>query len=70
MAIVKKMTQVQLEKDSKHTDVDCTYSIVESDEGENTCRSVHMGQPAENFPTRKASRFGLAMSHSSVKRHN
>jgi len=34
MAIVKKLTRLQLEKDTKHTDVDCTYSVVESNGGE------------------------------------
>ena len=29
MAIVRKLERVDLQKDSKHTEVDCTYSIFE-----------------------------------------
>lgn len=33
MAIVRKLEHQTLEKGSPHTDVECTYSIVESKEG-------------------------------------
>ena len=31
MAIVRKLEPIQLDRDSKHSEVDCTYSIVEDD---------------------------------------
>ena len=33
MAVVRKLEQAKLEKGSSHTEVECTYSIVESNEG-------------------------------------
>jgi hypothetical protein len=33
MAIIRKLEQLTLEKDTPHTEVQCTYSIVESKEG-------------------------------------
>ncbi len=31
MAIVRKLDPIQLDRDSKHSEVDCTYAIVEDD---------------------------------------
>ena len=33
MAIVRKLEPVKLERDSKHSEVNCTYSIVIDDRG-------------------------------------
>jgi len=33
MAIVRKLDPIQLDHDSKHSEVDCTYSVVEDDKG-------------------------------------
>lgn len=33
MAIVRKLHQISLEKESKHTEVEATYSIIESPDG-------------------------------------
>ena len=33
MAIVRKLDPIKLDRDSKHSEVDCTYSIVEDDKG-------------------------------------
>lgn len=33
MALVTKITKQDLEKDAKHIDVECTYSIIDSDNG-------------------------------------
>ncbi len=33
MAIVRKLERINLERDSKHSEVECTYSIVNTDEG-------------------------------------
>jgi len=31
MAIIRKLEQIQLDRDSKHSEMDCTYSVVEDD---------------------------------------
>ena len=33
MAIVNKLEHIVLDRDSKHTTVDCTYSVIENDDG-------------------------------------
>ena len=33
MAIVRKLEPIKLDRDSKHTEVNCTYAIVEDDKG-------------------------------------
>ena len=33
MAIVRKLDKLNLERDSKHTEVECTYSIIDSGNG-------------------------------------
>lgn len=34
MAIIRKLDQIQLDRDSKHSEMDCTYSVVEDDRGD------------------------------------
>lgn len=33
MAIVRKLEKITLERDSKHTEVECTYSVINSVDG-------------------------------------
>ena len=33
MAIVNKLEHIVLDRDSKHTTADCTYSVIENDDG-------------------------------------
>jgi hypothetical protein len=33
MAIVRKLDPIKLGRDSKHSETDCTYSMVEDDKG-------------------------------------
>ena len=33
MAIVRKIKRIALDRDSRHSEVDCTYAIVESQDG-------------------------------------
>ena len=54
MAIVKKLTRVQLEKNSKHTDVDCTYSVVESSEGIKYLQIDTYGSVSRQIPNKKS----------------
>ena len=61
MAIVRKLTQVQLEKESKHTEVDCTYSIVESNDGIKCLQIDTYGSANRKIPNKKSQsiRFSL-----------
>ena len=34
MAIVRKLERLSLERDSKHTEVECTYSIINASDGD------------------------------------
>ena len=54
MAIVRKLTQVQLEKESKHTEVDCTYSIVESNDGTKYLQIDTYGSASRKIPNKKS----------------
>ena len=54
MAIVKKLTQVQIGKDSKHTDVECTYCIVESSDGIKYLQVDTYGSASRKFPNKKS----------------
>lgn len=33
MAIIRKMEKIELERDTRHTEVDCTYSIILNPDG-------------------------------------
>jgi len=33
MAIVRKLERINLERDTRHSEVECTYSIINTDEG-------------------------------------
>lgn len=33
MAIVRKLESIQLDRDSKHSEVNCTYAVVKDDKG-------------------------------------
>ena len=53
MAIVRKMERMQLEHNSKHTEVDCTYSIVE-DDGNEYLQIDTYGSASRKFPGKKS----------------
>ena len=54
MAIVKKLTKFQLEKESKHSEVDCTYSIVESNDGIKYLQIDTYGSANRKIPNKKS----------------
>ena len=53
MAIVRKLERVDLERDSKHTEVDCTYSIVETN-GKKYLQIDTYGSSSRKIPGKKS----------------
>ena len=54
MAIVRKLDPLTLEKDSKHSEVDCTYSIVTNDEGKKYLQIDTYGSATRKIPGKKS----------------
>ena len=55
MAIVRKLTRITLDRDSKHSEVkDCTYSIVQGDDGRNSLQIDTYGSAYRKMPDKKS----------------
>ena len=54
MAIVRKMEPVRLERDSKHSEVNCTYSIVTDDSGIRYLQVDTYGSETRKIPGKKS----------------
>ena len=54
MAIVKKMERIELERDSKHTEVDCTYAVLEDDKGNKYLQIDTYGSKTRKIPGKKS----------------
>ena len=54
MAIVRKLEKVQLDRDSKHTEVNCTYCIVEDAEGNRFLQIDTYGSAVRKIPGKKS----------------
>jgi hypothetical protein len=55
MAIVRKLTPIKLERDTKHSDVeDCTYSIIYGDDGSKSLQIDTYGSAQRKFPGKKS----------------
>ena len=54
MAIVKKMERIELERDSRHTEVDCTYFIFEDDNGNKYLQIDTYGSKKRKIPGKKS----------------
>jgi hypothetical protein len=54
MAIVRKLESITLEADVKHTEVDCTYSIVEDSSGEKCLQIDTYGSKKRKIPGKKS----------------
>ena len=65
MAIVRKLEPVKLARDSKHSEVNCTYSIVIDDRGANTSKLTPMVRQQERYGARRASLSGSVSMRSS-----
>jgi len=54
LAIVRKLSRIQLEKDTKHTEVNCTYSVVESEDGKRYLQIDTYGSSSRKIPNKKS----------------
>ncbi len=54
MAIVRKLEPIQLDRDSKHSEVDCTYSIVEDDKENKYLQIDTYGSKSRKIPGKKS----------------
>jgi hypothetical protein len=60
MAVVRRLEQVALEKDSPHTEVDCTYSIVSDGQGGRYLQLDTYGSSERQIPGKKSQSIRLA----------
>ena len=54
MAIVRKLESIQLDRDSKHSEVDCTYSVVEDEKGNKYLQIDTYGSKTRKIPGKKS----------------
>jgi hypothetical protein len=54
MAIVRKIKQLTLEKDSPHTEVECTYAIVTDERGQRYLQIDTYGSTTRQIPGKKS----------------
>jgi len=54
MAIVRKLDPIQLERDSRHSEVNCTYSIVIDDMGDKYLQIDTYGSATRKIPGKKS----------------
>lgn len=61
MAIVRSLTRITLERDTPHTELkDCTYSIVQDDDGSRSLQIDTYGSAARKFPGKKSQSLRFA----------
>ena len=60
MAVVRRMDHMPLDKDSPHTDVDCTYSIVTDDQGRRFLQIDTYGSTTRKIPGKKSQSIRFA----------
>lgn len=63
MAIVRKLERIELEHESKHTEVDCTYSVVEAD-GQKYLQIDSYGSASRKIPGKKSQ--SLRFTHEAI----
>jgi hypothetical protein len=54
MAIIRKLERVSLERDSRHTEVNCTYSIVVDEQGKKSLQIDTYGSATRKIPGKKS----------------
>ena len=54
MAIVRKLEPIQIDRESKHSEVDCTYAIVEDDQGDKYFQIDTYGSATRQIPGKKS----------------
>ena len=65
MVIVRKLDPIQLERDSKHSEVDCTYAIVEDDKGDKYLQIDTYGSATRQIPGKKSQ--SISFSQEAIK---
>jgi hypothetical protein len=60
MAVVHRMEQLTLEKDSPHSEADCTYSIVSDDQGQRYLQVDTYGSATRQIPGKKSQSIRFA----------
>jgi hypothetical protein len=60
MAIVRRLECLALEKDSPHTEVDCTYSILHDDRGHGFLQIDTYGSKSRQIPGKKSQSIRFA----------
>jgi hypothetical protein len=60
VAIVRKLDSLSLERDSTHTEVECTYSIIIDDEGRKYLQVDTYGSTARQIPGKKSQSIRFA----------
>jgi hypothetical protein len=54
MAIIRKLDPIQLDRDSKHSEVDCTYAVIEDDKGNKYLQVDTYGSKSRKIPGKKS----------------
>jgi hypothetical protein len=55
MAIVRRLTRITLERDTPHTELkDCTYSIIQNDDGRKSLQIDTYGSADRKMPGKKS----------------
>lgn len=54
MAIVRKLERITLEHDSRHSEVNCTYSIVSGEDGRKSLQIDTYGSAHRKIPDKKS----------------
>jgi len=60
MAIVRKLKKITLDKNSHHTNVDCTYSIIINEDGQKCLQLDTYGSKSRKFPGKKSQSIRFA----------
>lgn len=60
MAIVRRLEPLALEKDTPHTEVDCTYSIIHDESGHGYLQIDTHGSKARQIPGKKSQSIRFA----------
>lgn len=54
MAIVKKLARINMDRDSSHTEVECTYTVIQGKEGEKYLQIDTYGSAVRKIPGKKS----------------
>jgi hypothetical protein len=60
MAIIRRLKRFNLDKDSPHTEVECTYSIITDEEGHRCLQLDTYGSSTRKIPGKKSQSIRFA----------